>query len=135
MADTLSLGDAVTTRLNTTVGVTIYDSRVPNSPAEKYAVHYPGVTLPFEGRLGGVPSARQRFTGTVVCVGHSRQQAAYVVDKIISRLTGFWPDTDLGSSPLTLDSDFDSGITRDDTDLNDVRFTHVLRYTLTTNRS
>lgn len=135
MADTLTLGDAVTARLVTAVGVTVYDSRVPNSPAEKYAVHYPGVTIPIEARQGGTTTTRQRFTGTIVCVGRSRQQAAWVVDKIIGRLVGFWPDADPGASPLRLDSDFDSGITRDDTDANDVRYTHVLRYTLTSNRS
>lgn len=135
MASTLSLGDAITARLKTADGVTIYDSRVPNDPVDKYAVHYPGATIPQEARQGGTKTTRQRFTGTVVCVGHSRQQTAWVVDRIIARLVGFWPDVSPGSDPLALDSDFDSGIDPDDTDPNDIRYTHVLRYTLSTNRS
>lgn len=136
MAESLPIGDAVLARLQShaAAAVTVYDAVVPHDPDDKYAVHYPGVGMPRNDRHSGV-ATRRRQSGTVTCVGKTRQQAGWVADRIVAALTGFWPDPSGSASPLVLDPNFDPGIHRDDSDPADIRFTHVLRYTITTSRS
>lgn len=79
--------DAVLAALSTLSGITVFDGYVPDDPPSRYVVLWADAGLPDSDRLVDNPN-RLRVGFTVTAVGTSREQCAWLTERVRGVLLG-----------------------------------------------
>jgi hypothetical protein len=131
MADIDSLSKIVLGVLEELPNLDVYDSQVPDTPPQAYAVFYPGAGSIYPVRLADLGS-RLDWDCRVVCCGRTPGQARRAADQTRAALSGRRLD---GGLVLVEDRNLNAPMLRDDTVPSDIRFSHTLRFKTSAARS
>lgn len=136
MTTTLALAQTTLARLQTLPSnkITIYEGRVPTTPASAYIAYYPGGgNCHDDGRQAQSQSALD-WSAMFVCCGSDPQQCLWVVDQMRALLYGWSPDTSESATPF-IEVVLGNPVLPDDSVPLDVRYSFTLQFILTTTRS
>jgi hypothetical protein len=133
MTDTRVLADLIEARAKTYPGFYTYRNQIATRPDRNYVVlmYSAGITYP-RNLAGSANTLLFRFRA--MCVGYSDGDCLWVADKIRGLFTNWRPLEDRAASWLTEEQD-DAPVLRDESMINDVRFSLTLRFRITTTRS
>jgi len=121
------LSDAADSRFD------VFDGAVPTTPAGAYVVLFPDAGAALRGRLIGEHSLL-RWDVRLICVGRSPQQCMNTVAIVRGLLAGWRPDPDRSVSPLN-EQDNQASLLKDESNLQDIRYSFTLHYRIHTGRS
>lgn len=130
--DPLTLYGKIKSRLDSTK-FALYDGTVPATPAQAYVVSYPSPGLAYAGRMTGSHN-RLQVDLRLVCAGRSNSQCINTVRIVRDLLADWRPDDALAASPL-VEQNNDASVIKDESDLQDVRYSYTIHYRMHTARS
>lgn len=130
---TKALADLVEARANTSTAFLTYRNQIPDRPPRNYVVlmFSAGITYP-ETLAASASTLLWRFRA--MAVGWSDAECLWVADKVRDLFCNWRPSSDRAVSWFTEEQD-DAPVLRDESMINDVRYSLTLRFRLTTPRS
>ena len=129
----LDLYSKIKDQLDSDTRFAVYDGKVPSTPTAAYVVLYPDPGIASKGRLVAAHRPLQ-WNLRAVCVGKSTSQCMNTVRLVRDLLAGWRPDEDKSVSPLN-EQDNQAVLFKDESDLQDIRWSYTLHYRIHTNRS
>lgn len=133
MTDLKTLADLVTARAETVSTFYTYRNQIAVRPPRNYVVLLFGGGVTQSGNLVGLADTLiWRFRA--LCVGFSDSECLWVADQIRSLFTNWRPLSSPAASAFVEEQD-DAPVLRDESMINDVRYSLTLRFRFSTPRS
>jgi hypothetical protein len=133
MSTTQALADLIEARAKTDTAILTYRGMIPTRPTRNYTVllFSAGITYP-EALAATSDTLLWRFRA--MAVGWSEADCLWVADRLRQLFTNWRPLSSRAASWVTEEQD-DAPVLRDESVINDVRYSLTLRFRITTPRS
>jgi hypothetical protein len=123
------LADLVEARSSTATEYLTFRGLIPAKPAKGYAALFLNGGSRFGDRLAGSINALG-WSFRVMCVGYDSNQCLYVAEKFDAKFSGWRPLA--ANGPWFTQTPDDPPVIRDDSVVEDIRYSLTLRYTIPT---